>query len=111
MFVVQNFQGREFDTVEGEEEQFAPYEMEIKTSKFDLSLFAFEAGDEISFYLEYSTALFKRATIEKMAERFIEIIKQVVDNKNIILKDITMSHQLTAIQSDNIFEDGEDFGF
>ncbi|UCH93600.1 MAG: non-ribosomal peptide synthetase, partial [Candidatus Aminicenantes bacterium] len=108
LFVVQNYQRRE---VYMKDLEFAPYGKINETAKFDLALFAFEIGDGIIFTLEYSTRLFKRATIEKMASRFIEILKQVVDDKNIKLKDITMSHQLVAIPSNRAIDDQEDFGF
>jgi iturin family lipopeptide synthetase A len=70
------------------------YGFENTTSKFDLILFATEIEDEIDFMLEYSTALFKSSTIEKMARRYIEILKQVVESKTIKIKDIDISPEL-----------------
>jgi acyl carrier protein len=74
--------------------QVTHYGFEYTTSKFDLILFATEIGDEIDFMLEYSTALFKPATIEKMAARYLRIIKQVVENKSVKLKYIDITPEL-----------------
>jgi non-ribosomal peptide synthetase component F len=95
VFVVQNFQ--KFDiNVEGI--TFSPCrEYENKISKFDITLFAHETGDNILFYLEYSSHLFKKPTIEKFAERYMDIIRQVVKNKEIKLKDINISHDLYEV--------------
>jgi amino acid adenylation domain-containing protein len=70
------------------------YGFENTTSKFDLILFATEIGDEIGFTLEYSTALFKSSTIEKIAGRYMQIIKQVKENKTVKIKGIKVSHDL-----------------
>ncbi|UCH93517.1 MAG: non-ribosomal peptide synthetase, partial [Candidatus Aminicenantes bacterium] len=74
--------------------QVTHYGYENTTSKFDMILFATEVGEKISFMLEYSTALFKAETIEKMARRYIQIIKQVKENKTIKIKEIKISHDL-----------------
>ncbi len=44
--------------------------------------------------LEYSTALFKPSTIEKMAQRYIQVIEQVVENKTLKIKEIKIVHDL-----------------
>ncbi|HLP48463.1 MAG TPA: condensation domain-containing protein, partial [Candidatus Kapabacteria bacterium] len=80
----------------------------IKTSKFDVILFAQEVGPEIWFKLEYATALFKEETIRQIARHYIEIIKQVTNNEEIFLADICISHDLeTAIST----IEENDFGF
>ena len=79
-----------------------------KTSKFDIILFAQEVGDEILFILKYTTALFKRETIKEIARHYIEIIKQITSNEEIVLKDICISHDFaTALPT---IENNE-FGF
>ncbi|HYA79395.1 MAG TPA: condensation domain-containing protein, partial [Methylocystis sp.] len=47
-----------------------PFAMDSGTAKFDLTLTASESEEGISFSLEYATALFDAATIERMAQRF-----------------------------------------
>jgi hypothetical protein len=70
------------------------YGFEKTTSKFDLILFATEIEDGIDFMLEYSTALFKNLTIEKIAERYIQVLKQVSENKTVKIKEIKVTHDL-----------------
>ncbi|UCH94576.1 MAG: SDR family oxidoreductase [Candidatus Aminicenantes bacterium] len=82
------------------------YGFEHTTSKFDMSLYAADAGETINFIMEYSTALFKLTTIKKIARRYIRIIKQVVKNKTIKLKDIKISHDLLEAHPTKI---GTDF--
>jgi len=55
---------------------------ENKTSKFDITLFVNEIGEDIAFCLEYYSALFKRSTIELLSRHFINIITCVTRNPN-----------------------------
>ncbi|MCP5106693.1 MAG: amino acid adenylation domain-containing protein, partial [bacterium] len=49
---------------------------ENKTSQFDLTIVAYEAGDELVFSFEYRTALFKKETIQRLAAHFLTVIRQ-----------------------------------
>jgi amino acid adenylation domain-containing protein len=91
--------------IENENRPIAPYEFEHATSKFDLSLYANERADEIDFLIEYSTALFKSSTIERMAQRYIRVLEQVTENKTIKIKDIQISHQFLAARPAEISEE------
>ncbi|MDQ1349715.1 MAG: polyketide synthase PksJ [Acidobacteriota bacterium] len=75
------------------------YFYENETAKFDMLLWANPIRDEIHFMLEYSTELFKLCTVEAFSNHFIEIIRQVIENKDIKLGDIRISHRLTAPES------------
>jgi hypothetical protein len=55
--------------------------------------------DHIYFNLEYAATLFKSSTIKEIAGNYLEIIKQVVDNPRIQLKDIRVSHGLIKLES------------
>jgi acyl transferase domain-containing protein/acyl carrier protein len=79
--------------------QLLPYNYVKKVSKFDICLYATEVNNEITFDMEYSTALFKEFTIEKMALRYREILEQVVENKEIKLQDIKISSDLASVQT------------
>ena len=46
--------------------QLQPLGETVVTSKFDLSLFVWEAAGELQGYLEYATALFDAPTIERL---------------------------------------------
>lgn len=64
------------------------YEYENQTSQFDLTLVGLENDDEIYFTFRYCTKLFKRETIEKMADIFRNMIKEVTLNPGIRLAEI-----------------------
>jgi amino acid adenylation domain-containing protein len=89
------------------------YETDFNYSHFDLLLNAVDADENISMSMVYSTALFKKSTIEKMSNHFMEILDQVIKDNYIKLKDITISHDLLVLKS-NIFQgeqDQEEFEF
>ncbi|NIM16711.1 MAG: amino acid adenylation domain-containing protein [Candidatus Aminicenantes bacterium] len=71
-----------------------PYEIENKTSKFDLSLAALEKEGKLSLLFEYSTRLFKKSTIKGFIKYFKEMVSTVIKNRHIQLKDIKISHEL-----------------
>ena len=62
----------------------------LNISKFDLTLAAFEGEAEISLSFEYAKALFRQDTIGRFADYFREIVRAVIANKQILLKDIDM---------------------
>ncbi|MCP4219760.1 MAG: amino acid adenylation domain-containing protein, partial [bacterium] len=90
LFVVQNFE-RSPVNVKGM--SVVPYEVPRKTSKFDISLYAFELEGRYHFSFEYAVKLFKPATIKKMAGHFEEILRQVIADKHIKLKDISIDFE------------------
>jgi non-ribosomal peptide synthetase component F len=81
------------------------------TSKFDLRFAASYDFGEIKISITYSTNLFKLITMEKMAKRFLEILRQVLDRLDIKLKDIGISHDMTITTSDTFQDYQEDFEF
>jgi len=89
-FVVQNMDIPEVNTGGL---QFGQYKRENKTSKFDLTLYAVEVDGEIQFSMEYSTRLFKKATIERMSEHLINIIKAITRKFDIKLADIEIMNE------------------
>lgn len=88
-----------------------PNEMEFTNSPFDLILGA--AGNEkrIDLTLAYSTALYKRATAEKMAGHYLDILRQVAGNYHIVLNDIQVSHIRMAPDNKMDKKDLEEFAF
>lgn len=73
MVVVQNFQQ---PSAEVGQARFAPYEKGERTSKFDMTLFAYQHKETIQFKWEYNIALFKEATIRRMADHLTTILRQ-----------------------------------
>ena len=87
MFVLQNTNNKEIAL---DDISIKPYEFENKVSKFDLTLVAAEANEEIDFTLEYCPKLFKKETAERMIEHYKNILKEALDNPGIKLSDIRM---------------------
>jgi amino acid adenylation domain-containing protein len=54
-----------------------PYPFENRTAKFDLNLDAMEMAGQITFSLEYSTALFEESTIQKFTGYFKKIVVHI----------------------------------
>jgi hypothetical protein len=46
-----------------------------------------------------------------LIRNFKEVVSTVINNKNIRLKDIEISHDLLAVQSVSLHEEEGDFGF
>ena len=80
------------------------------TVKFDLYFDAVETGDGLALFFKYSTALYRAATIERMVDHFIDIIRQVLDDPGQKLKDIRVSYDLMPIESHGFLEEDSDFG-
>jgi 3-oxoacyl-(acyl-carrier-protein) synthase/aryl carrier-like protein len=76
-FVLQNMGAPRFDLPDLE---VIPYDIDFKTAKFDLTLYATENGGEIAMSLEYCTDLFKRETIVEMAGRYLKILDLIASH-------------------------------
>jgi non-ribosomal peptide synthetase component F len=78
---------------------------------FQLGLHAWEAEESFGMAFGYLTALFKPSTIEDMAKHFVEILEQCMENNEIKLKNIGISHALVAGTTGLTDEDVMDFEF
>jgi amino acid adenylation domain-containing protein/non-ribosomal peptide synthase protein (TIGR01720 family) len=65
-----------------------PLQNQDKTSKFDITLYMMEMGSEMHFQLEYCTRLFKPETIKRMADHFLNLIRNICENPNSRIGDI-----------------------
>ncbi|WP_066503439.1 amino acid adenylation domain-containing protein [Abyssisolibacter fermentans] len=68
--------------------EISPYKQKLEGTKLDIELAGFERDNELIFTLEYSTDLFKRATMKAFVDDFIRIIDIVINNPDIMLSDI-----------------------
>ncbi|WP_432403717.1 amino acid adenylation domain-containing protein [Wukongibacter sp. M2B1] len=87
MFMLQNVDIKELK-IKGLE--IKPFQFKRKTSKFDISLRASEMQGEIKFNLEYSVALFKKDTMDRLSKHFINILKKITEKPEIKLMKINM---------------------
>ncbi|CAH1206498.1 D-alanine--D-alanyl carrier protein ligase [Paenibacillus plantiphilus] len=91
MFVLQNLERRE---TELEGLRLSPYAAGNGAAKFDLALTAAEGADDgaagLYFTLDYSTALYERQTMERLADHFSRLLEQLAANPDMKLADIEM---------------------
>ncbi|MCU0286474.1 MAG: amino acid adenylation domain-containing protein, partial [Acidobacteria bacterium] len=59
-----------------------------RTAKFDLTFFVLELEKDVAINIEYYTGIFKRETIQRLVNHFQNIIKAVIKNPAIAIKDI-----------------------
>jgi acyl carrier protein len=97
-FILQNLENERGD-IEGVGLTFEPYNYKKTQSPFDLFLEATEINNTITLRLIYLTSLYKPSTVEYMSKHYIEILRQVAVNRDILLKDIRISHTLSAAQT------------
>jgi non-ribosomal peptide synthetase component F len=88
-----------------------PYPYESRTVKFDLQLEAIEAPGEIILLLNYPTALFKRTSAETIAGHYMEILEQIMANIEVNIRDISISHTLTAANTKVLQQENISFDF
>lgn len=81
-----------------------PYkgEWEHRVSRFDILVGAADTPDGIQLEVEFSTRLFKAETIKKMMMHYIEILQQLVENREACLQDIDISTGLVTADSNDI---------
>ncbi|KZS47035.1 hypothetical protein AWU65_14430 [Paenibacillus glucanolyticus] len=98
LFTLQNININEFsipNTV------ITPKDESLKSSKFDLSWFLTE-DNSLHISIEYSTHLFKRLSIERMAGHFKHIVSQVLFNSEIRILDMELA---TASETQQLLND------
>ncbi len=64
---------------------FENYKQDIKTSKFDLSLIAYQSDQNIQLVFEYCSDLFQSSTVQNMLESLVQIIEQASKTPNTLL--------------------------
>ncbi|MCP5047191.1 MAG: hypothetical protein GY940_08465, partial [bacterium] len=77
MFQFNNFETSQLE-IPGLQVKGYRYHKDREISKFDLTLWGQEAGDDLTFQFEYSTQLFKRETIDVFIRYFKEITRSVL---------------------------------
>lgn len=80
-----NFQGAKVGDLE-----FKPYDHQHVVAQYDLVLNVFENGDELLLQFEYCTDLFKAETIERLAEHYVNLIREILLNPALALAEMEM---------------------
>lgn len=84
--------------------KFLPHPFDTKTSKFDISLNALETKETIALIFEYSTRLFSKDTISRMALHYVKILEQLTEDQDRKLSEIdilTEEEQILLIHEFN----------
>ncbi len=73
-----------YESITGSFQRFADVELEevhleIKTAKFDLSLFIYDRDEGLECRFEYCTDLFEKQTIQRMLSHFHTLLKGIVE--------------------------------
>jgi amino acid adenylation domain-containing protein len=68
--------------------KLSPHEHQTGTSKFDLTLIGVELEEKMGFIFEYSTILFKTATIERFITYFRKIVSTVVEDPGVKIGEV-----------------------
>jgi tyrocidine synthetase III len=108
VFVLQN---ANLENISMNDIKITPFPFADKTVKFDLQLEIVEYNKQISMVWNYPVALFRESTVAKMANHYIEILAQVLENREIKLRDILLSHELVAADTNILQEENVSFGF
>jgi len=82
-----------------------------KISHFDLMFHTAEASESIGVTIEYSSSLFKKSTIDEFSKCYIDILEQVVANKEIPLAEIEISHNFATMDFGALSKEKLDFDF
>jgi acyl carrier protein len=91
--------------------ELKPYDYEFRISRHPLIIYAGEVGDKINMMMLYATRVFLHETAEKLAARFLEVVEQVLKNREIILRDINLSFDLEKLAAPEFGEEQGDFEF
>lgn len=70
--------------------QVRPYELESKSSKFDITLTVVENKDRLACEVEFRNRLYSRETISQMMEHYVRIVKQISINKDKTIEEIEL---------------------
>ncbi|QKI81708.1 non-ribosomal peptide synthetase [Kroppenstedtia eburnea] len=75
-------------------------EVELKSSKFDLTFFMEERGEQLVGSVEYSTDLFAEKTIERMIEQYRAILESVVEDPQQRLREIQLRSDAGLVEEE-----------
>ncbi|MCP5103043.1 MAG: hypothetical protein GY950_06680 [bacterium] len=86
-------------------------EAEGSNVKTDLRIAAAEDETNIQLVLSYSTALFKEDTAQRMVKRFLDVTRQLIENPQVLIKDISIADEIGTTTTGAQRSDEEEFEF
>ena len=88
--VMFNFQNMESKDHDNGDVRLSRYPLENKTARFDLSLQVEGAAEGLTLRFNYSTALFKPATIETLARHYLNLLNEIPHHPRQKLQEFTV---------------------
>lgn len=89
-----------------------PLEFDAGITKWALDLFAHQKEETIGMTLVYSSQLFRESSVRMIANHFVEVLRQVLEDDTVRLKDIRLYRNLSPSKKSTVVEDdSEDFQF
>ncbi|MCR3758486.1 amino acid adenylation domain-containing protein [Clostridium felsineum] len=109
-FALQNMEG---NSIKINEINVCPYQWKRKISKFDISIYGHEIGNKLKIEFEYCTKLYRKETIERFALGFKNILKEIIEKPDILIKDIDIMslqerNKMLATFNNTLFEYNKD---
>lgn len=102
MFVFENANDRVFETGDL---TLKGYTGEEHTSKFDLTLFSVERGDELHCSFQYYSAIFKKETINGFIDCFRTLLRQIVTTPDKKISELYLLDRESQLQLIDRFND------
>ena len=87
------------------------YELKKQTSNFDIVFTGVDFGDSLYLNFIYRSKLFRKETIQRFIDYFRGIIAALRKDRNIILGDISIAHDLAETRIDTNEEEYVSFDF
>jgi acyl transferase domain-containing protein len=98
------------ENVEKPEFELIPQEMEKNIAKFDLGL-GVDVRDNILLTIKYAVKLFNEDTVQRLLDYIKETVQNVLENSNVKLENIALTHEYSDSSTTVFQEDEGDFGF
>jgi amino acid adenylation domain-containing protein len=76
-----------------------PYQVDHKTSRFDMLMGVEERENCIAVGIEYSTQLFSSASMDSFLNHYQDILRQVIENPALPLAEISIANELKTIEA------------
>lgn len=88
MFSLQNIEENENIISENEELTYYKYPFESNMTQFDISIDTFVQKNKVELKFKYAKQLFKKETIKRMAQHYLQILSFISDNTESSIKDV-----------------------
>lgn len=100
-FAYENF---EFFKLKDNNLDIGNYDIKNKTAKFDMVVRVTQGENSMNISFDYSTKLFNRVTIEMMGKHYLDILSQMLNNKDLLISEVDIAGDFVDIKKIEIDE-------